>query len=236
MSLLTIVQDACRDLSLPVLTSVVGNSTGHAPLMLRVAKEELNSLATRHSWQRLIKENTFSATATSAQVTASAIPSDFDRMVNESMFNRTTRRHVWGPLDSVQWQYVQASLVTLVDPSFRIRGGTIHITPTPTSGNTIAYEYISLNKARTSASAEQENWAADADTSVFKEEIVTLGVVWRYRRAKGFAFNADQEEYERRVAEAIMRDGTRSRITTDPAIRFRSPAAPQMPETLTGLS
>src|ERR1051326_6742553 len=118
MSLITIIQDACADLSLPQPTSVVGNSTGHAPLLLRLAKEELNSLATRYEWQALRAENTFSATATAVQVTASAIPVDFDRMVNESFFNRTSKRRVYGPLAAEDWQNIQAHTIVLVDPSY----------------------------------------------------------------------------------------------------------------------
>jgi len=233
MSLLTCVQDACRDLSLPVLTSVVGNSASHAPLMLRVAKEELNALATRYEWQRLRAENTFSATATAVQVTASAVPSDFDRMVNETFFNRSAKRRVWGPLSATEWQDIQAHSITMVDPSYYFRGGTILITPTPTAGHTFAYEYISTNKARSNAGTAQENWQADSDTTVFREDIVTLGVGWRYKKAKGYVYTADQEEYERRVAEAILRDGTRGRLSCDAPDMIRRPQPPLVPDTVT---
>jgi hypothetical protein len=232
MSLLTILQDACRDLSLPVLTSVVGNTESHAPLMLRNAKEELNSLATRFTWQVLTKENTFTTIAAAAQTTASAIPTDFDRMVNESIFNRTQTEPVWGPITPDQWQNIQSSLVTLVDSVYRLRGGTILISPTPSAGQTIAYEYISTSKARSSGGTEQTNWQADADTTVFREDIVTLGVVWRYRKSKGYDFTSDLEEYERRVSEAIMRDGSKPRLYSNAPTRVRHPYPPRTPDTL----
>jgi hypothetical protein len=234
MSLLSIVQDACRQLSLPVLASVVGNTTDStAQLFLRLADEEVRSMASRHNWQAITKENTFTTTATTVQVTASAIPTDFDRMVNESIFNRTSRERVWGPLSNEEWQYTQANLVTLVDPSYRIRGNTILITPTPATGETIAYEYISKNVVRDDTGAEVSGgFAADTNTSALDERIHSIGLVWRYRQAKGFAFDADQLEYERRVVEAIMRDGTRPRLSADPVSRVRVPRAPQTPDTL----
>ncbi len=238
MSLISIVQDACRhpSLGLPLLTTVIGNTTSHAPLMLVAAKEELDSLATRANWQALTKEHTFTTTASAVQLTASAIPTDFDRMIHESIYNRTTRRQVYGPLSPEDWQNIQASLVTMVDPAYRIRGGTILMSPTPASGDTIAYEYISKYKVLSAVSAEQVTWAADTDTTRFDEPIVTLGVVWRYRRGRGYPYSNELEEYERRVVDRIMRDGTRPRLFTDPPIRVRSPRAPQTPETLTGLS
>jgi hypothetical protein len=234
MSLLSIVQDACRQLSLPVLASVVGNTTDStAQLFLRLADEEVRSLANRHNWQAITKENTFTTTAQAVQVTASAIPTDFDRMVNESIFNRTTRERVWGPLSNEEWQYTQANLITLVDPSYRIRGNTILITPTPATGQTIAYEYISKNVLRDNTGAEVVGgYAADTNTSALDERLHSLGLVWRYRQAKGFVFDADQLEYERRVVDAIMRDGTRPRLSGDPISRQRVPRAPQTPDTL----
>lgn len=238
MSLLSIVQDACRhpSLTLPVPTTVVGNTASHAPAMLMAAKEELDSLATRCMWTKLVKEHTFTTTATSVQVTASAIPADFDRMINDSMFNRTTRRRVDGPVSAEDWQNIQASLITRVNPAYRFRGGTILITPTPASGDTIAYEYVSTQKVLNASGTATTTWSVDTDTTIFRDDIVTLGVVWRYRRGKGYPYDTVLEEYERRVADAIMREGTKTRIYTDAPMRIRHPSAPQMPETLTGLS
>lgn len=238
MSLLSIVQDACRhpSLTLPVPVSVVGNAQSHAPAMLMAATEELDSLATRCNWQFLTKEHTFTTTATAVQLTASAIPSDFDRMINETMYNRTLRRRVFGPLDAIEWQEIQASLTAMVNPAYRVRGGTILITPTPASGDTIAYEYIGTQKTRTSAGAAQVSWVADTDTTLFREDIVTLGVVWRYRQGKGYPYDSVKEEYERRVVDAIGRNGTKPRLSTDGPVRINRPYPPRTPETLTGLS
>lgn len=234
MSLLTIIQDAARhpSLTLPVPSSVVGNAQSSTPALLMAAKEELDSLATRANWTKLTREHTFTTTATAVQLTASALPTDFDRMINETMFNRTTRRKFWGPLTPEQWQHTQSSLTTLVDPAYRIRGTTILIHPVPATANTIAYEYISKYKVLSSGGTDQENWQADSDTCRFPEAIVTMGVVWRYRKGKGYPFSNELEEYERRVVELIMRDGTRGRITTDPISNRSDPIAPQVPETL----
>lgn len=233
MSLLTIVQDALKhsSLALPSVNTVVGNTTSHAPGMLQAAKEELDSLATRANWQKLTREHTFTTIAAAVQTTASAFPTDFDRFVNESIWNRDTDRELTA-IDAMEWQRIQATVSVLVDPHYRVRGGTILITPTPTAGHTIAYEYISTYKVRSNAGADQVTWAADSDTTVFPEPIVTLGVVWRYRRGRGYPYSAEAEEYERRVAEAILRDGVKPRLYTDAPSRLRRPFPPQMPETL----
>lgn len=235
MSLLTIIQDACREISISSINAVVNNESGNAPILFRVAKEELTSLGTRNNWQILTKENTFTTTATTVQVTASAVPVDFDRMVNDSIFNRTSKRKVWGPITPQEWQDLQAHSLSAVDPLYRLRGGTILMYPAPSSGDTVAYEYISTYKARSSTGTQQENWQNDADTTVFPERIVTLGVVWRYKKAKGYSFTADLEEYERRVIDAIAADGSKPIISTDAPMFRRRPAAPIVPDTLVGL-
>jgi hypothetical protein len=236
MSLLTIVQGALAhpSLALPSLVSVVGNSVSHAPGLLQAAKEELDSLATRCNWQQLTREHTFTTTATAVQLTASAFPVDFDRMIGESIWNRTSDRELT-PVSAEEWQAIQATTSVLVDPHYRVRGGTILITPTPTTGHTIAYEYISTYKTRSAAGADRVSWVADDDTTVFPEAIVTLGVVWRYRRGRGYPHHAELEEYERRVVDAILRNGTKPRLYTDAPSRLRRPYPPQTPETLTGL-
>lgn len=234
MSLLSLCQEAMRhpSLGLPVINSIVGNTASHAPAILQVAKEELDDLAGRCYWQELTREHTFTTTASAVQVTASSFPVDFDRMIPETFFNRTTRRYFNGPISAGEWQNIQAIVSTAVDPQYRIRGGTFLITPTPTTGNTVAYEYITKYKVRSNAGADQITWAADSDTTVFPENVVTLGVVWRYRKGRGYPFNAEQETYERRVADLILRNGNRPRLSTDAPLRFRKPYPPQTPETL----
>lgn len=241
MSLLTIISDAARELSQPVPTAIVAATGPTALLLLRCAKAEGKSLASRHTWQALMTEKTFTSVATAAQT--SSIPSDFDRLVPDSMFNRTTRRRVHGPVNSAEWQSIQASLVTRVNPAFRIRLGTIYITPTPAADDTVAYEYISTKWCQTSDGVTaQTNWAADTDIprigidQTITEEVMTLGVIWRFRRTLRVDVEADRESYERAVVDLIMRDGSRPRLTSDPVFTERVPRAPQVPDTLVGLS
>ncbi|MDP3938405.1 MAG: hypothetical protein Q8R92_09735 [Deltaproteobacteria bacterium] len=233
MTLLTVCQDASVDLSLPVPDAVISDTDPAVRLLLRTAQEEGRSLAGRHTWQALTTEHTFTTVAAAEQT--SSIPSDFDRLIIETMFNRDRNRRVWGPIDSNEWQAYQASLVTRVDPAFRIRGDTILITPTPDASETVAYEYVSKNWCESSGGTGQAAWAADTDTAKLNESAMTLGVVWRWRKAKGLDFSAAERDYERIVADLILRDGSRPRLSCGPVIYERSPVAPWVPDTLVGL-
>jgi hypothetical protein len=233
MTLLTLVENAAIDLSLPVPTVVVTGTDPEVRLFLRCAQEEGRSLAGRHPWQAMTSEHTFTTVAADEQT--SSIPSDFDRIIPETMFNRDRTRIVWGPITAMEWQQFKATLVTRVDPAFRIRGDTILITPEPEAGETVAYEYISKNWCESSGGTGQSAWAADTDVAKLNESAMTLGVVWRWRRAKGVEFSSAERDYERIVADLIMRDGARPRISAAQVPRERIPVAPWTPETLEGL-
>lgn len=230
MSLLSMIQNAARRLSIPVPSVVVASSDIQVLQLLQCAQDEGRSLASRHLWQALTTEKTFTTVAAAAQT--NAIPSDFDRIVPETMYNRTRTRRVWGPVSNDEWQEYQATLAARVDPAFRIRGSSLLITPTPTAGDTVAYEYISKNWCQTSGGTGQSAWAADTDTGVLDEPLMTLGVIWRFRADKGLDYANSQSEYERRVADAILNDGARPRLGMDARPQQFKPTAPTVPDTL----
>lgn len=229
MTLLTVVSDASKRLGLGSRSSVIGSTDENAVQLLALAQEEGKTLSRRHEWQVLQTEYTFPTVASTASY---ALPSDFDRIMKETVFNRTSRRRVVGDLTPDQWQQTQASLVTMVNPAFRIRGKLFLISPTPTAAETIAYEYISKKWCESNASVGQVQWLADSDTGLLDEELMTLGLIWRYRKAKSLDYGEDMETYEMEVAKAILNDGARVRIQTSNMECDRIPRSPQIPETL----
>lgn len=230
MTLLTIVEDVCDRLSLVRPSSAIGSTDIVVRQIVGLAQQEGKELASRASWQILQSEATFTAVAIELQT--GAIPSDFDWYIPDTMFNRTTRRWVEGPLSPMEWQETQASLVTRVNPAFRIRGDAIYINQVPTAGHTFAYEYVSKNWCESEAGAGQAKWLADTDVPRIAEELHILGIVWRWKKAKGTEYGEDFATYERQVAQAIQRDGAKPRIYSDGVGRARVPTAPQAPETI----
>ena len=63
-------------------------------------------------------------------------------------------------------------------------------------------------------------------------ELHTLGIVWRFKKSKGFDYAEDFTTYQVQTRQALNRDGGRPRISTGPAMRERIPVAPQVPDTL----
>jgi hypothetical protein len=229
MSLLSIVQDAARRLGLTPPSSVISSPDENAKILLGMAQEEGKSLYDRHTWQAIQTEHTFST----ADGTASyALPSGFDAIIKDTVYNRTSRRRMQGDLSPSQWQETQASLVTMVNPAFRIRNSLFYISPTPTAVETVAYEYVSKFWCQSAGGTGQAAWAADTDTGILDEELTTLGIIWRFKSKKGFDYAEDMNSYEIKVNKAIMKDGARVTIDTSCMEKDRVPMAPQTPETL----
>jgi hypothetical protein len=229
VTLLSIVQNASDRLGLTRPSSVIASTDQQVLTLLGLAQEEGKDLLKRHTWQALQTEHTF---ATANGTASYALPSGFDAFIKETVFNRTRRRRMYGDLTPEQWQETQSSLVTMVNPAFRIRANLFYISPTPTSIETVAYEYLSKNWCQSDALVGQSAWAADTDTGILDEELMTLGLKWRWKKSKGLDYAEDFTSYEIRVAKAILDDGARVRIDTSNSERDRVPRAPQVPETL----
>lgn len=206
MSLLTLIQNAADRVKLSRPSSVVSSTDPNARRLLALAQQEGVELAKRHAWQKITKEQTFTSTAAAAQT--GAIPSDFDRIIDGTFFNRTAKRHLEGPLNSQEWQFAQAVTATTIIEAFRFRGNSILITPTPTgTSTTYAFEYVSTQWCESSGGTDQSAWAADTDTGILSEELMTLGVVWRWLKSNGSTYDEAFRTYEMQVAQAIARDG-----------------------------
>lgn len=214
MSLLTIIQGAADILSLPRPSAVVASSDQQIRQLFALANVEGEELATRPSrgWQALIKEFTFVSVAAETQV--GAIPADFGYCIADTAFNRDQARKLMGPLTPSQWQGARANHVSNpVGYFFRIRGDAFLMLPTPAAGDTIAYEYSSANWAQSSAGVGRAAFTADEDGSYLSEDLIKLGVVWRFKQAKGLDYGEDMNSYERALQRALGRDGGETALT-----------------------
>ena len=141
MSFLTIIQNSAQRLGLSSPSAAYGSADLQIIQLVALSQQEGKALMRRYPWQALLKEKTFTCTAAAAQT--GAIASDYDRIVEESFFNRTQKRPVFGPISAQDWQFTQAVVAATLVESYRVRGDSILITPTPNGTDTYAYEYVS---------------------------------------------------------------------------------------------
>lgn len=213
MSLLTLIQRSADLLSIPRPAAVISSADQQVRQLYALAYEEARDLASAHNWQALTRQQTFTTTAAAAQT--AAIPSDLDRFIPGSFFNRDTRRPVLGPITPQLWQGIQANpQLNRVFLAFREREGSFLITPTPPAGQTIAYEYVSTNWARNAAlTTSSAEWTADTDATYLDEWLITLGIRWRWKKSKGMPYGEDYDTYEKQRDQSRARDGSAPSIS-----------------------
>ena len=215
MSLFTVANDACDIIGIERQIAIAAGTGGDARQLYRLCKLELSELARRTSWQGLIGEQTFVSVAGPGQ--PDSIPDNFLFMVPETFFNRTEDREVVGPVAPREWQLMQTNgTASALDETFRIRGNTVYLHPTPTAGDSYAFEYVSSNLASAAdLTTFKATYLVDTDVARLDEELIKLGVVWRWKNLKGLDYAEDFRTYEMQVANSIARDGGKRTISMD---------------------
>lgn len=207
MSLLTIIKAVSKRVGLTAPTTAIGLSDKNVIRLIELSNEDGKELARRHDWQALINEETHTTLAAESQGLITAIAgSDFDRICNGTEWNRTQNRR-WFPVSKEQWQRMKSNNITGPDTYYRIRGNYLRAIPTPTAGETLAFEWVSKNWCESSGGTGQQEWAADSDVSRINEDLLIAGLVWRWKQSQGLEYAEDFSKYEALVANAIARDG-----------------------------
>ena len=214
MSLLTLLADAAVELGFAAPSSVFTSTDPTVKLLRVIASKEGKELARRFDWQILQKEGTFTTVAAETQVASMTTTfADFGHIINGTMWNRTQNRIVRGPLTPAEWQQKNAATAQItIGNYFRIRGNAILFFSTPPAGDSIYFEYISNKWCESSGGTDQTDWAADSDVSFIDEEILRLGVIWRYRKAKGFDYGEDFRTYEMALQDVFGPDAGKGMV------------------------
>ena len=242
MTLLTIVECASDIIGVPRPTAVITSTDQTVRTMFALLNREGQNLAKLRNtwgggWTVLEKEHTFTTTAT---IDEYAFPADFGEITFDTVWDRTNFFEMRGSLSPQQWQIARSGLVA--SPALRLRyrikrtAGSgadrkFFIDPVPTTtGDTLVFEYLTKQwVADTSETTFRTKFEADDDIGLLDEDLLEMGLVWRFKQAKGFGFAAEVAEYE------VERD---RRIGNDPGAtkifiarrRFRLPPA-NVPQT-----
>lgn len=213
MSLLTIAQSLC----LRVLSSkppVAASSTDPKVLQaVEYCNEAGQELASRHTWQALRNEATFNTTAVELQGTIQALARvDFNFFVNESMWNRSQRRPLFGPKSPSEWQTLKAQFSSGPWQSYCLRGNQLLFFPVPAAGQAVYFEWISKYWATNTLGALQPSFLLDTDVALLDERLITLDGLWRFKRANQLSYDEDFDKAQVAIEDAITRDGSKPRL------------------------
>ena len=213
LTLLQLCENVADQVGVARPAAIVGSTDRTAKRMLGLLTLECKLLTERHAWSALNRE----ATITTTNGTASyPVESDFDRIIDHTVWDATNYWEMRGSLTPAQWQRAKRSIAA--QPTnrrrFRVKWDTVSkarevfIDPTPTAtGDSLVYEYVSINYCQaTGGGALKSAWSVDTDVPLLRDTLVLLGLVWRYRNAVGLPYAEEKNEYEHAVASAIDAD------------------------------
>jgi hypothetical protein len=211
-TLLQIVQAACDELgSVNRPTNVVSSSDQQVQQLLSLANREGKALAARAGvhggWPQLRKLHTITTVADQANY---AFPSDLQYFVNTTAWDRAQKWPMRGPISPQEWQVLKSGTIGSIGPRtrFRIMAEEIYFDPTPdSSGDTLILEYYSDTWCESAGGTAQRLWAADTDMPLLPDDCFILGLIWRFRRAKGLDYQEAFNDYEDEVTKEIGRAG-----------------------------
>jgi hypothetical protein len=214
MSLLTITQS----LTIKVLSSkptVAAASTDPKTIQaIEYINEAGQELGSRYNWQALTNESSFVTLAAEVQGTIQAIAgAGFSFIVNESMWNRTQRRPLFGPKSSSEWQNLKARFSSGPWISYRIRGNQLLFFPIPAAGQSVFFEWCTKFWATDIlGSTPKSSFTVDTDVALLDERVITLDALWRFKRANKLSYDEDYQKAQDAINDLIVRDGSKPRL------------------------
>ncbi len=211
---LQIIQQACLELGLVSPNTAVTSTDQQILQLLALLNKEGQLLTKRFSWTALQTQATFTTLAAQLQGAVETIAPGYKFILNQTMWNRTTRLPVYGSESPQEWQREVSMNFTSPYSKYRVQGGSLYFFPVPEAGDTIAFEYESANWVNVAAGGTSNKWMADADTCVFDDDVMLTGLIWRWNHRKGLDYAEDFAIYEKSVEDAISRDGSKKVIST----------------------
>jgi hypothetical protein len=135
------------------------------------------------------------------------LPSDFDRQIDRTHYDKSKRWEMLGPETAQQWEFLKSSYIS-TGPRMRYRfiGGNFQIWPNVTTNEYLGYEYVS-NGWVNQTTTPQSSFTADTDTCIFPDRLMVLGLKLRFFEVKGFDSTAYYRDFYQQLNIAKSNDG-----------------------------
>lgn len=213
MTALSMVQNASVSLGLASPSTIVGTQ------MLALLNLEGEDLRSRGQWTVLKRANSFTLSTSSVNQGAMngtvVTAGDFDYMLPETFWNMDLRQPVIGPLSEVEEEALIAIGIGGPFQQWTIRQGNLYIYEQPGTADDVVFQYMSAFYAKASGGTLKAAFTLDNDLGVLPESIMTLGIIWRWKRANGLDYAQEFDVYEKRVQEALSRDASGKKLYMD---------------------
>jgi hypothetical protein len=210
MSLLSIVNNAFLELSGVAnnYPSVYTSLDSSAALLMQLAQRTGDDVARRWGWKNLKVPGGITG---DGKTTVWALPSDWASLGESSLLvsNLYPLLPLAGPIMPERLLLLKALPAMPIRPLWRMIGGNIEIWPALAAGELVTLEYrSSCWVLDVDGATRRPRWTADLNTSLIDESLIELGVIWRWKEAKGLQYAERFAEYERRFDATAGQEDT----------------------------
>lgn len=221
MNLIEICQAAMDEIGFDRPSAIVSSTDPDARQLFALANREGKLLSEKKAWSSLVKEH--SVALVNGQQ-AYDWPSDFGWMIPETLWDRDNKRQGIGPMTPEEWQFLKGwTTISGLNRRFRIFNNQLlfdqAIGPGD-AGKTVVFEYVSKYWAKDSASTPKLRFTADTDLHCLDDDLLIMGIKWRFQKAKGFDWKEDYQEYISLFNKHIARDGSTRKLRLGNALSY----------------
>lgn len=155
---------------------------------------------------------TNSATASTAGATLSfsqtkfSMPSDYDRQIDGTHWDKSQHWIMLGPETAQQWEWLTSGYIsTGPRVRYRIFGGYFQIWPPQGVAHQLGFEYLANSWALSAANVAKTSLTVDTDTCIYPDRLMVLGLKHKYFQVKGFG-DVYRDDYEAQLSIAKSAD------------------------------
>jgi len=186
MSLLTCINEVCDVVALDQFLTVIGANSPNAQTMVELANLAGQEIANRGDWNRLI-------TSSVIDVEPYPLPVAYDRLVGGGTIFSATHGFIRPVTNKAAWRIlIDGPSVT---PFYFIEQNAVHFSILG-SGINNDLDYFSKNYVTHTVGVPTNTFTLDDDSVIFPERLLTLNMIWRWKRQKGLQYSDELAEFE----------------------------------------
>lgn len=129
------------------------------------------------------------------------LPSDWERQINRTQWDKTNHWELMGPKTAQEWQYLKGGIVaTGPRMRYRILGNTFQIWPPPIASARLGFEYLSNSwVVAMDGVTYKQLFTADTDTALFRDRLLVTGAKYEFFSQKGFDVTELGKDYDMQI-------------------------------------
>jgi hypothetical protein len=201
-AVLTIVQDFCKRVGLPVPAVAAGSTDDTTVQVVGLLNEGIQDIIDRYALQQLTTYKSFQH-ANGPNYLALDLTKDVpDWKYTEqlTLWDEGTRLTLWGPATTQQWAQMMTMKIAPAPYVYILIGNAIRIYPVPDIPASVTFSFYYQSRCGvTDGTNVYETYDKDTYSPRIPTYLVEADLKWRWKKEKGLPYAEDQ-----RIAESML--------------------------------